>query len=98
MQSCPIMHASSRFRWRTTGVAEGSGCLMLEDLQCRMRALGVERLVGDVLRSNEKMLTFVMKIGFTIAPRSADPRAVRIVKDLTAAQTRVPCAGLVGSA
>src|SRR5262245_2071160 len=80
--------------WRSRGL----GRLMLENLDCRMRALGVERLVGDVLMSNETMLTLVMKIGFTIAPRSADPRAVRIVKDMAAAQARVTCAELVGSA
>src|SRR5262245_6598946 len=80
--------------WRGRGV----GSLMLEDLQCRTRDLGVERLVADVLRSNETMLTFAMKIGFTIAPRSGDPRAVRIVKDMTAAQARAPCAELVNSA
>jgi GNAT superfamily N-acetyltransferase len=80
--------------WRSRGL----GRLMLENLHCRMRALGVERLVGDVLKSNETMLTFVMKIGFTIAPRSADPRAVRIVKDMAAAQARLTCAELVGSA
>src|SRR5262245_31722267 len=74
--------------WRNRGL----GRLMLEDLQRRTRTLGVERLVGDVLRSNEIMLTFAMKIGFAIAPRSGDPRAVRIVKDVTAAQARMPCA------
>jgi len=77
--------------WRGRGV----GSLILEDLQRRTRGLGIERLVADVLRSNETMLTFAMKIGFSIAPRSGDPRAVRIVKDLIAPQARVPRAELV---
>src|SRR5207245_10768154 len=34
--------------WR----GKGLGNLLLDDLQCRVRALGVESLVGDVLRSN----------------------------------------------
>jgi GNAT superfamily N-acetyltransferase len=80
--------------WRGRGV----GSLMLEDLHCRTRGLGVERLVADVLRSNEAMLTFAMKIGFTFAPRSGDPRAVRIVKDLIATPAKVPCAELANAA
>jgi hypothetical protein len=36
--------------WRARGV----GSLFLEYLQCRTRALGVERLVADVLRSKTK--------------------------------------------
>jgi GNAT superfamily N-acetyltransferase len=65
--------------WRRKGL----GSLVLGDLQCRVRALGVRTLVGDVLRSNETMLAFARKVGFGIAARSGDPRAVRIVKDIT---------------
>jgi L-amino acid N-acyltransferase YncA len=78
--------------WRGRGL----GSLLLEDLQCRVRALGVECLVADVLQSNETMLTFAMKAGFEIAPRSGDPRAVRIVKDITVRQVRMPCDERVG--
>jgi GNAT superfamily N-acetyltransferase len=63
---------------------KGLGNLLLGDLQCRVRSLGVESLVGDVLRSNATMLAFAHKAGFDIAPRSDDPRAVRIVKDISA--------------
>ena len=59
------------------------GTLLLERLQCGVRALGVERLVGDVLRSNEPMLAFAHKAGFGIAARSGDPRTVRIVKNIS---------------
>jgi len=65
--------------WRRKGL----GSLLLGDLQSRVRALGVRTLVGDVLRSNETMLPFARKVGFDIAARSGDPRAVRIVKDIT---------------
>jgi GNAT superfamily N-acetyltransferase len=64
--------------WRRKGL----GSLLLGDLQSRVRALGVRTLVGDVLRSNETMLAFARKVGFDIAARSGDPRAVRIVKDI----------------
>ena len=77
--------------WRRKGL----GNLMLGDLQCRVRALGVESLVGDVLRSNETMLAFARKAGLDIAARSDDPRAVRIVKDISAPQAEVPCDELV---
>jgi GNAT superfamily N-acetyltransferase len=78
--------------WRRRGI----GKLMLDDLCCRTRGLGVERLVGDVLRSNDTMLRFATKIGFTIAPRSTDPRAVRIIKDLIAAPATVIAHGQAG--
>jgi GNAT superfamily N-acetyltransferase len=65
--------------WRRKGI----GSLLLGDLQSRVRVLGVRTLVGDVLRSNETMLAFARKVGFGIAARSRDPRALRIVKDIT---------------
>jgi GNAT superfamily N-acetyltransferase len=80
--------------WRGRGL----GRLLLDDLQCRIRALGVERLMGDVLRSNEAMLTFAMKTGFNVAPRSGDPRAVRIVKDISSTQAIMPSDALDGPA
>jgi acetyltransferase len=62
--------------WRRKGL----GTLLLNRLQCGVRPLGVETLVGDVLRSNEAMLGFAHDAGFGIAARSCDPRTVRIVK------------------
>jgi GNAT superfamily N-acetyltransferase len=77
--------------WRRKGLASR----LLDVLQCRARALGIERLVGDVLRSNETMPAFARKAGFEIAARSGDPRAVRIVMDISAPQAAVPCDELV---
>lgn len=77
--------------WRGKGI----GNLMLGDLQYRVQALGVESLVGDVLRLNQTMLAFAHKAGFDIAARSGDPRAVRIVKDISAPQADMPCDELV---
>jgi GNAT superfamily N-acetyltransferase len=62
---------------------KGLGTLLLKRLQCAVRPLGVETLVGDVLRSNEAMLGFAHDAGFGIAPRSCDPRTVRIVKNIS---------------
>ena len=65
---------------------EGLGSLLLGDLLCHVRALGVANLVGDVLVSNETTLAFARSAGFSIAARSSDPRAVRVVKDIRTPQ------------
>jgi len=65
--------------WRRKGL----GTLLLNRLQCGVRPLGVETLVGDVLRTNEAMLAFAHDAGFGIAARSCDPRTVRIVKNIS---------------
>src|SRR5262249_31780086 len=64
--------------WRGKGI----GRLLFGELQSRVQALGVTKLVGEVLRSNKTMLAFARRAGFGIAPRSGDPRTVRIVKDI----------------
>jgi acetyltransferase len=78
--------------WRRKGL----GTLLIDRLQCGVRALGVESLVGDVLRSNEPMLAFAHKAGFGIAARSDDPRTVRIVKNISDPRAGVPCDELFG--
>jgi GNAT superfamily N-acetyltransferase len=65
--------------WRRRGL----GTLLLNRLQGGLRALGVETLVGEVLRSNEAMLAFARNTGFGIAPRSCDPRTVQIVRNIS---------------
>ena len=59
------------------------GTLLLNRLQGGLRALRVETLVGEVLRSNEAMLAFAHNAGFSIAPRSGDPRTVQIVRNIS---------------
>jgi GNAT superfamily N-acetyltransferase len=73
--------------WRRKGL----GSLLLGELQCRVRALGVLNLVVDVLRSNETTLAFARRSGFNIAARSRDPRAVRILKNMSAPQAASSC-------
>jgi GNAT superfamily N-acetyltransferase len=73
--------------WR----GKGLGSVLMRNLQCRVRDLGIPTLVGDVLRSNETMLAFARKAGFGIAARSGDPKVVRIVKDISVPQAGLPC-------
>ena len=40
---------------------------MLRKLACRATAAGVERIVGETLASNRRMLALARKAGFTIA-------------------------------
>ena len=73
--------------WRRKGV----GSLLLDDLLCRIRALGIKTLTADVLRSNEEMLAFAHKAGFAVAGQSSDPRGVQIVKDISAQRLGLQC-------
>jgi GNAT superfamily N-acetyltransferase len=72
--------------WRGRGL----GTLLMDQLECRARGLGVTTLVGDVLRSNTAMRKLARKVGFGMGV-PADARLVRIVKDISAARVGVPC-------
>jgi len=69
----------------------GLGAQLLAEIECRARALGARRLVGDVLRSNETMQAFARKAGFTMTGVPADARLIRIVKDLATSSAASPC-------
>ena len=74
----------------------GLGSLLMDQLECRARSLGVTMLVGDVLRSNTAMRTLARKAGFdTGVP--ADARLVRIVKDISTARVGMPCGQVTAS-
>jgi len=79
--------------WRGRGI----GTLLMNELECRARNLGVSMLVGDVLRSNAAMRTLARKSGFDLAGVPADARLVRIVKDVSAARVGTPCGQLMAS-
>jgi GNAT superfamily N-acetyltransferase len=66
--SCCEFGISVADTWRRKGL----GTRLLNRLQDKLRTLGVETLVGEVLRSNEPMLAFAQDAGFGIAPRSGD--------------------------
>jgi RimJ/RimL family protein N-acetyltransferase len=72
--------------WRGKGI----GALIMADMERRARSLGAERLVADVLRSNEPMKALARKTGFTLADVPRDAKFVRIVKDLAPARTTRP--------
>ena len=69
----------------------GLGTQLLAEIECRARALGARRLVGDVLRSNETMQAFARKAGFTMTGVPADARLIRVVKDLATSSAASPC-------
>ncbi len=64
--------------WRRQGI----GTLLLGEIECRARRLGVRLLGADILRSNEAMKALARKAGFSMAGVPRDARLVHIVKDL----------------
>jgi acetyltransferase len=84
--SCEIA-VSVADAWR----GKGLGARLLEDLECRARGLGVQTLVGEVLRSNAPMQRLARRAGFGTAGVPADARLVRIVKDISRPQAGLPC-------
>ncbi len=70
-------------KWQGKGI----GRLLVADLERRARSLGAQRLVGDVLRSNESMKVLAHRTGFKMTDVPRDAKLVRIVKDLAPSQT-----------
>ncbi len=79
--------------WR----GKGLGMLLMADIECRARGLGVGHLCGDVLRSNQPMKALARKNGFLMADVPRDARLVRIVKDLSLSRAVAPCEALTTS-
>ena len=59
--------------WRRRGLARR----LLEHLLGRARRQGLRRLEGEVLTSNQAMLEFVARAGFSLKPHKEDGRLVR---------------------
>lgn len=59
--------------WRRRGLARR----LLEHLLGRARRQGLRRLEGEVLTSNQAMLEFVARAGFSLKPHEEDGRLVR---------------------
>jgi acetyltransferase len=53
--------------------------LLLAKLACRAAAAGIERMVGETLASNARMLALARKAGFTIRP-SGEVRGVMLLE------------------
>jgi GNAT superfamily N-acetyltransferase len=71
--------------WRHLGV----GSALLEEIERKAAADGIEWLFGDTLRTNEAMIALARGRGFHLEP-GLEPRLVRIQKRLDAAPD-LPC-------
>src|SRR5436309_5784005 len=65
-------------RWQGHGI----GKALLKNLECRAAAFGAERMFGDTLRSNDAMISFARKSGYTFAPSPGDWKLVRFEKNI----------------
>jgi hypothetical protein len=65
-------------RWQNVGV----GSALLAALECCVFALGVRRLFGEALQSNDKMKLLAKKAGFTLSRPAGDWTIVRFEKTL----------------
>ena len=71
--------------WRRSGV----GSALLEEIERKAAADGIEWLFGDTLRTNEGMIALARGRGFRLGP-GLEPRLARIQKRLDAAPD-LPC-------
>jgi GNAT superfamily N-acetyltransferase len=72
--------------WQHLGV----GSALLEEIESKAAADGIELLFGDTLRTNEGMIGLALGRGFRLAP-GLEPRLVRIQKRLEDAAPDLPC-------
>lgn len=74
-------------QWQGKGLAT----LLLTKLVCRARSVGIRRIVGETLATNERMQHLARKAGFSLR-RSQDVRGVLLLeKQLDARQPALPC-------
>lgn len=73
-------------RWH----GQGAGSALLANLECRAAALGAERIFGDALASNQKMLGLARKRGYRLTHPPGDWKLVRFAKDVHDARD-APC-------
>ena len=72
--------------WRGLGV----GSALLEEIERKAAADGIELLFGDTLRTNEGMIGLARGHGFRLMP-GLEPRLLRIQKRLDDAAPDLPC-------
>jgi GNAT superfamily N-acetyltransferase len=73
--------------WR----GKGLGTLLMAEIECRARDLGVAGLAGDVLRTNVAMQRLARKAGFALSGVPRESRLVRVVKDIARTEAAPPC-------
>ncbi len=64
--------------WHRQGIASALMRLLITSARER----GLQKMIGEILASNTKMLSFASKLGFRLAPDRADPRQFRATLDL----------------
>jgi acetyltransferase len=62
----------------------GLGELLMRKLITHFRSRGTRRMVGDVLKENERMLELARHLGFEVDPSAPDPDTTRVVLALEA--------------
>ena len=72
--------------WQHLGV----GSALLNEIERKAAADGIELLFGDTLRTNEGMISLARGRGFRLWP-GLEPRLVRIEKQLDDAAADLPC-------
>jgi GNAT superfamily N-acetyltransferase len=73
-------------KWRRLGV----GAALLEEIESKAAADGIEWLYGDVLRTNEAMIALARRRGFRLE-MGPEGRLVRVQKQLDDAAPDMPC-------
>ena len=68
----------------------GAGSALLEAIERKAAADGIERLFGDTLRTNAEMIALALSRGFRLGS-GIEPRLVRIEKRLEDAAPDLPC-------
>jgi GNAT superfamily N-acetyltransferase len=68
----------------------GAGSAVLQEIERKAAADGIEFLIGDTLRTNEAMIGLALGRGFRLEP-GLEPRLVRIRKRLDDAASDLPC-------
>lgn len=64
--------------WRRIGLATA----LLRHLQVLAAAAGIRRVRADILRDNAAALTLARQLGCVVEPRSGEPYAVQVVRQL----------------
>lgn len=79
-----IDHATNTFEFglsvREGFRGQGIGLAMMENLECRARMLGAERMFGDTLNTNDEMQGLGRKAGFALSSTPGDWLQVRLTK------------------
>jgi GNAT superfamily N-acetyltransferase len=70
--------------WRAHGIARA----LLDRLEHEAAASGVTRMIADTLLSNQPMLGFAWRAGYTVTTNTDDPSLARLEKRLSAPQWR----------